>query len=137
MDIRPIDPITAGLNVFDKIIDKVFPDKTAQDMAKLELMKLQLNGDLEVLKTNASIVRAEAESESFLAANWRPITMLIFVGLIVARWFGYATPGLQEAEYLKLWDIVQIGLNGYVIGRSVEKITPAIADAISARKEGK
>jgi hypothetical protein len=54
--------------------------------------------------------------------------MLVFVALIVARWFGLAAPNLQEAEYLKLWDIVQLGLGGYVIGRSVEKIMPQIGD---------
>ena len=56
--------------------------------------------------------------------------MLTFVALIVARWFGWAAPNLSEAEYLKLWDIVQLGLGGYVIGRSAEKIAPAIADAV-------
>jgi len=56
--------------------------------------------------------------------------MLIFVGLITARWFGWAAPNLQEAEYLKLWDIVQLGLGGYVVGRSFEKIVPSIADVI-------
>ena len=59
--------------------------------------------------------------------------LLIFVGLIVARWFGLAAPNLQEAEYLKLWDIVQLGLGGYVIGRSVEKIMPSIADVLGKK----
>lgn len=68
-----------------------------------------------------------------MAANWRPLTMLTFVGLIVARWFGYAAPELSEAEYLKLWDIVELGLSGYVIGRSVEKVLPQMATAISKR----
>jgi len=40
---------------------------------------------------------------------------------------------LQEAEYLKLWDIVQLGLGGYVIGRSVEKIMPQISDVLGKR----
>lgn len=83
----------------------------------------------------ASIVRSEAQSEHWLAANWRPVTMLVFVALIVARWFGWAAPNLGEDEYLKLWDIVQLGLGGYVIGRSAEKIVPAIADAMSRRRE--
>lgn len=74
----------------------------------------------------AEIVRAEAQSAHWLTANWRPLTMLVFVALIVARWFGWAAPNLSEAEYLKLWDIVQLGLGGYVIGRSVEKVLPAI-----------
>jgi hypothetical protein len=31
---------------------------------------------------------------------------------------------------LKLWDIVELGIGGYVIGRSAEKIVPSIADAM-------
>jgi len=54
----------------------------------------------------------------------------VFTGLIVARWFGWSAPNLSEAEYLKLWDIVELGLGGYVIGRSVEKIAPGIAGAL-------
>jgi len=33
---------------------------------------------------------------------------------------------------LKLWDIVEIGLGGYIIGRSAEKVLPAILEG--ARK---
>jgi hypothetical protein len=53
--------------------------------------------------------------------------MLTFGGLIVARWFGWAAPNLSESEYLKLWDIVELGIGGYVIGRSAEKVLPNIA----------
>jgi hypothetical protein len=56
--------------------------------------------------------------------------MITFVALIVARWFGWAAPNLSEAEYIKLWSIVEFGLGGYVVGRSVEKIAPSIAQAI-------
>jgi hypothetical protein len=56
--------------------------------------------------------------------------MITFVSLIVARWFGWAAPDLSEAEYIKLWSIVEFGLGGYVVGRSIEKITPTIADAL-------
>jgi len=31
---------------------------------------------------------------------------------------------------LALWEIVKIGLGGYVVGRSIEKITPSIATAL-------
>ena len=85
----------------------------------------------DIFKSAAGIIQTEASSGSFLANSWRPITMLTFVGLIVARWFGWAAPNLTEAEYLKLWDIVQLGLGGYVIGRSVEKIAPHIAGIMS------
>lgn len=73
---------------------------------------------------------AAKNSESWLTQNWRPLTMLTFVACIVARWFGLSTPGLSEAEYMRLWDIVQLALGGYVIGRSAEKIAPALLHAL-------
>jgi hypothetical protein len=56
--------------------------------------------------------------------------MLVFAGLIVARWFGWTTAGITEAVELKLWGILEIGIGGYVIGRSAEKIIPAAAAAL-------
>lgn len=118
-----LDPLTAVLDVGGKLLDKFFPDADAE-------MKNKMQQFLTVFAAQAQIVQAEAASTNWLASSWRPITMLTFVCLIVARWFGWAAPNLTEAEYLKLWDIVQLGLGGYVIGRSVEKTVPSIADAI-------
>lgn len=117
------DPLTAILDVGGKLLDKFFPDADAE-------MKGKMQQFLAVFTAQAQIVQAEASSSSWLASSWRPITMLTFVALIVARWFGWAAPNLAEAEYIKLWSIVELGLGGYVIGRSVEKVVPAIADAM-------
>jgi len=78
----------------------------------------------------ADIVKTEAASSHWLAANWRPLTMVTFVCLIVARFMGYTAPGLTEAEVLKLWDIIYLGLGGYVIGRSVEKVLPNVTQSV-------
>lgn len=127
------DPVTAVLNVGSKIIDRLWPDPAQRDQAKLALLEMAQKGELAEFTGRAEIVKAEAASEHWLAANWRPVLMLTFGGLIVARWFGWAAPNLTEAEYLKLWDIVQLGLGGYVIGRSAEKIAPTIAGALKGR----
>ncbi|HOX26857.1 MAG TPA: 3TM-type holin [Candidatus Krumholzibacteria bacterium] len=84
----------------------------------------------EIERAAAEVVRSEAQRQSWLQRTWRPITMLVFVGLIVARWLGWSAPNLGEAEVLKLWDIVEIGLGGYVIGRSAEKILPAVVGTL-------
>ncbi len=125
------DPITAALNVGSQLIDRLWPDPEQRDRAKLELMKLQQEGALSEMVAAAGIVKAEAESEHWLAANWRPILMLTFGVLIVARWFGFSAPNMTEAEALKLWDIVYFGLGGYVVGRSAEKIVPQVATAVT------
>ena len=118
-----LDPVTAALDVGKSLIDKFWPDAGEAERQKMQTF-------LAVFTAQAQIVQSEAASSNWLAASWRPITMLTFVGLIVARWFGWAAPNLADAEYLKLWDIVQLGLGGYVIGRSVEKVMPAIAQAV-------
>jgi hypothetical protein len=129
-----VDPITAALDVGGKLIDRLWPDPTQRDQAKLAMLELVQKGELVELTARAEIVKTEAASTHWLAANWRPLTMLTFAALIVARWFGWAAPNLSEAEYLKLWSIVEFGLGGYVVGRSVEKIAGPMADALKGRK---
>ena len=129
-----LDPLTAALDVGGKLIDRLWPDKGQQDQARLALLELAQKGELAELTGRAEIVKAEAASSHWLAASWRPILMLTFGGLIVARWLGFSAPGISEAEILKLWDIVELGLGGYVIGRSAEKIIPAAAAAMKGSK---
>jgi hypothetical protein len=116
--------------IIGQIVGSLFPDPTEKAKAEAEAMRQLLNHQAEIESAAAKIINTEAASTHWLAANWRPLTMLVFVGLIVARWFGWAAPGLQEAEYLKLWSIVEFGLGGYVVGRSVEKVAPSIAAAM-------
>jgi hypothetical protein len=125
-----MDPLTAALNVGGKLIDRLFPDPGQRAQAQIALLEMQQRGELTELVERAGIVKAEAASSHWLASNWRPMVMLTFAGLIVARWFGWAAPELSEAEYLKLWSIVEFGLGGYVVGRSAEKIVPAVAASL-------
>lgn len=129
-----LDPVTAALDVGGKLIDRLWPDPSQRDQARLALMELAQKGELAELTGRVEIVKAEASSEHWLAASWRPILMLTFGALIVARWLGWSAPGISEAEVLKLWNIVELGLGGYVIGRSAEKIVPAVATALKGSK---
>ena len=88
-----LDPVTAAFEVGGKLIDKFWPDASEAEKTKQQQF-------LAVFVAQADIVKTEAASNHWLAANWRPLLMLTFGGLIVARWFGLAAPGLSEAEYL-------------------------------------
>lgn len=116
--------------ILTQIVGGLFPDPVEKSKAEAEVMKQLLASQGELEKATSEIIKTEAASNHWLAANWRPLTMLTFVALIVARWFGWAAPNLSEAEYLKLWSIVEIGIGGYVIGRSVEKVVPSMAAAM-------
>ena len=126
--IQALIPVLAP--ILGKILDKAIPDKDAREKAQAAALSQLMEHQHEIEQVAGQIVRTEAASSHWLAANWRPLTMLTFTGLIVARWFGFAAPGLSEAEYLALWDIVEIGLGGYIVGRSAEKIVPTVAQAM-------
>ena len=126
--IQALIPVLAP--ILGKIVANKFPDPAEAAKAEAEVTSQLWQNAHQLNAAAADIIKTEAASSHWLASNWRPLTMIVFVLLIVARWFGWAAPGLSEAEYLKLWSIVEFGLGGYVIGRSVEKIAPTITTAL-------
>jgi hypothetical protein len=120
------DLAAAGLSIINKFI----PDPAVKAQAQQQWLEMEHKERMAVLGSSGEIIKTEAASSHWLAANWRPLTMITFTALIVARWFGWAAPNLSPEEYIKLWNIVEFGLGGYVIGRSVEKIAPSIAGAL-------
>lgn len=131
-------PVVLGglFEVGAKLIDRLFPDQVARDKAKVELLTMQANGELEELKVRMSAIVAEAQSDSWLASNWRPLTMLSFVFIIFNNWVLYpyfkafGLPVIYLEVPVNVWDIIEVGLGGYVIGRSGEKIASSVAEVL-------
>lgn len=126
-----MDPVTIGslIGVGKELISRVWPDPQdqAEELRKLEELRqkgelAELQAYIQVMQARLSVIQAEASSEHFLTANWRPIVMLVFTGLIVARWFGLSAEGITEREYIEIWEILKLGIGGYVVGRSAEKV---------------
>ena len=122
--------LPALVPILGDALKRLFPDPEARQKAEAELNAALLARAGELEKAAADIIKTEAQSEHWLAACWRPILMLTFGTLIVLRWLGWSAPGISEAEALKLWNIVEIGLGGYVIGRSAEKTLPRIVEVL-------
>lgn len=77
------DPITAGLDILGKVIDRVLPDKAAADKAKAELIVMQTKGDLDQLMGQLEINKVEAANQSIFVAGWRPASGWICnIGLV-------------------------------------------------------
>lgn len=112
-----LDVIKLGMSLLDKVI----PDPEQRAKAKLELISLQQEGKFKEVEAAMNVILSESQGESCLQRNWRPVTMLTFVALVVAKWLGLTAPGITEAVELELMRLIQMGLGGYVLGRSVEK----------------
>ena len=127
------DPLSAVLDIGSKIIDRVIPDKNAARAAKDKLVGMELGAEMKELEAAMNIIVAEASSEHWLVAAWRPITMLVFVAIVGNNYLIYPYLALfwNDAPVLTLppdlWDLLKIGLGGYVVGRSAEKIVKSYA----------
>ncbi len=96
-----------------------------------EAIEVALRAEQAQLETRARIIEAEAKSEHWITSAWRPITMLTFVALVVADQTGLLAFRLAS----EAWTLLQLGLGGYVVGRSVEKVAPTVVDALKKKDE--
>jgi hypothetical protein len=71
------DPISAALDIGGKLIDRLWPNPTEAAKAKLELLKLQQEGELQVIAGQLNINAEEAKSSNVFVSGWRP-----FIGWI-------------------------------------------------------
>lgn len=104
------------------IVGEFIPDKDKAQELKAKITLEVLQNRSKELENAVSVINTEANGHSWLQRNWRPLVMLTFAGLVVAHWLGFTSPNLSEAQILGLLDIVQVGIGGYVLGRSGEKI---------------
>lgn len=77
--------ISGLINPISTILDRVLPDKSQAAAAKAQLIQLEANGELQQLLGQIQIDNSEAQSKSWIAANWRPL-----IGLVCGAAFAYA-----------------------------------------------
>lgn len=121
-----------------ELIDNLHTSEEEKLNKKAQLLELHtsviseaIDYEAEQLKAKAEIVLAEAKSEHWLTSTWRPITMLTFVVLVVLDQTGLLAFRLAEDA----WTLLQIGLGGYVVGRSAEKVIPATVKVLKSKEE--
>jgi len=129
MDINLIGKIFGGLMTG---LDGLFTSEEEKILARGQIMVVQnqvlgsvLEYEKNLIVKQSEVIQAEARGESWLQRSWRPVTMLTFVALVVARWFGLTVNVTPEIES-ELMLLIQLGLGGYVVGRSGEKIVKGL-----------
>lgn len=128
-----LETISNFIAPVSKVIDEVHTSDEERANLRNKLFSMQsalqikvLEYEKNLLTKQSEIISAEALGNGLLQRNWRPITMLTFLILVVLDSFGWlANPLAPEA-----WVLLQIGLGGYVVGRSAEKLAKPISHAI-------
>ncbi|MBB4153775.1 hypothetical protein GGQ80_001681 [Sphingomonas jinjuensis] len=94
------------------LIDKLIPDPRARDAAKLELLKLESNQELERVKAQMAAVLAEAQSPDPWTSRARPSFLYVMYTLLL-----WSIPmGLIAAMRPSLAEAIAKGMNAYLNG---------------------
>ena len=125
--INILGAVAPMINTLFKTIDNAIDNKAEAEKIKQTIQQQLLSGQLKELEAQASIITAEARG-GWLQRNWRPLLMLTFAGLVVAHWFGFTAPNIPESVQNSLLNIVLVGMGGYIVGRSGEKIMDKYKD---------
>ena len=109
-------------------IKKFVKDKDLAAQLTHDINAKLVNLQSDVVQAKASIIVAEAQGQSWIQRNWRPITMLTFVGIIANNYilvpyavaFGSTVPMLEIPP--GMWGLLTVGIGGYIGGRTYEKV---------------
>lgn len=84
----------------------------------------------EVISYQKDILTTEMQGSS-LQRNWRPIVMLAFAFIVVYRYFIAPVFHLELIDMPdQFWTLLEFGIGGYVVGRSLEKVTDTVTKNI-------
>ena len=112
------------------VLDNLFTSDEEREKAKAEVFKVLKQQEIELHKLQNETILAEANG-NWLQRSWRPILMLSFGFIVIhvkfiAPMFSLPIPPLED----EFWSLLNLGIGGYVVGRSAEKI----ADKVTIKK---
>lgn len=136
-------PVKALLDGASKIIDQFVADPSEKLKAQQALLQMQVDfqvkmaeADAQFAAEQAKVIVAEAQSESWMTRNWRPILMLVFTFII---FWNFVVAPIASAASLpipdQMWELIKIGVGGYIVGRSVENVASWVPDALAAKNK--
>jgi len=114
--------------ILGDVLKKVIPDsdKGAEIEREVRLALLSHTDSLEAMR--GKIVLEEAKSGNWLTSAWRPILMLVIIAIIAMNYLVFPIIGIFYPEMIRLelpvelWNLLTVGVGGYVVGRSGEKM---------------
>ena len=125
--------------ILGDVIKRVLPeDKDKRADIEREINMALLGNSAAIEQAAASVILAEAKSEHWITATWRPVLMLTITAIV--GWNFLIAPLIELSVLLftgdqvplsiplpeQLWTLLMVGVGGYVVGRSGEKIAKNI-----------
>lgn len=135
MNLNPIKSIieTTVKPVTD-LIDNMHTSEEEKMLAKEKLERIKNELTFKMIDTYNKEIEAKKEiivteaKGGWLKSNWRPVLMLTIVAIVANNYLVYPYLSMFTDKVVilelpdKLWNLMLIGVGGYIGGRSAEKI---------------
>ncbi|GAA6184858.1 MULTISPECIES: 3TM-type holin [Alteromonadaceae] len=126
--------------VLKKQLDEI---RAGVQLKMIELEHKVLEYETKVLQAQQAVIVAEAQGKSWIQRNWRPVLMMVIIFIVANNYilFPYLNLFTDKVAMLELpeelFTLLTVGVGGYVVGRSGEKIAQSMRKQPSVENEGK
>ena len=114
--------VTNLVSAVGEIVDRLTLPGREKKQLETDILRLLIAVEEKTISEQAASIRVEARG-NWLQRSWRPIVMLVFTLIILAGTF-LNLPILADTS--RFWDLLEIGLGGYIIGRGSEQLVSSL-----------
>lgn len=128
------DSATDIINESGKIVDGLTTNEGEKLDAKNKLSEIVFDSLNKLQEYQKEVITTEAKG-NWLQRSWRPLVMLAFAFIVVYSYFiqpAFFPKAVNMSDTIPdhFWNLLEIGMGGYVIGRSVEKVATTVTKNI-------
>ena len=110
------------------VLDKCITTADDRLKAKEGIMNVITDYSKSLVSSARDVLVVELQG-NWLQKSWRPILMLAFGFIIVYEYFISSIFNLPKSNLPdKFWTLLEIGMGGYVIGRTAEKVADSVTN---------
>ncbi|OKZ18744.1 MAG: hypothetical protein BHV81_07120 [Butyricimonas synergistica] len=117
-----LKPVTGIVSAVGEVIDRLTLPAREKKQLETELFRVITECERQRMEAQASVIVEEVRG-NWLQRSWRPLVMLTFALIVLMGTF-VSLPILSDTS--RFWDLLEIGLGGYVVGRSGEKMVQVL-----------
>lgn len=123
-------PLSSLVSAIGETVGRLTLPSREKKQLETELIETIIRHVGEMADKQTSIIRDEA-SGNWLQRSWRPLVMLTCAAIVIASTFT-SSPILDDTS--RFWNLLEIGIGGYIVGRGGERIAGTILKAITKTK---
>ncbi|WP_292271081.1 3TM-type holin [Butyricimonas sp.] len=118
-----MSPVKGIVGAVSELVDRLTLPAREKKQLETDLLKVFVEWEQRVMEARTEVLAEEARG-NWLQRSWRPLVMLTFTLIVLVGTFT-SLPILADTS--RFWDLLEVGIGGYVMGRSGEKILQVFA----------